>query len=147
MTIHILVGTTSGNTEALADVLHQQLETHNYQVQFHDEPKLEQIPTLNSEWLICVATHGAGDYADSIAGFIDELTSQQPDLSSVTVHLIAIGDSSYDTFCDAGKNTQSLVSALGAKVKDPVLFIDMQFDPDPEKTALTWLSQIKNLPA
>lgn len=145
MTIHILVGTTSGNTEALADTLHQTLEQRNFQVQFHDQPELSEVPTSNTLWLVCVATHGAGEYADSIAGFMEDLASTRPDLSSVKIALIAVGDSSYDTFCQAGTDAENLLNTLGARFISNKLTIDMQTDPDPEQTALNWLNTIDDL--
>lgn len=139
MNIHILVGTTSGNTEYLAEQLHDQLKEEGQSVTFHDQPELADVPTSECLWLLCIATHGAGEYADSIAPFMEALQQQQPDLSGLQFAIIAVGDSSYDTFCQAGRDAEALLLERNATMITEPLTIDMLLELDPEAAALTWL--------
>lgn len=142
MHFQILVGTTSGNTEYLAEQMATELRRAGHQTTVHDQPELSELPydaETNAHWLICVATHGAGEYAESIIGFIEAIKADQPDLSNVKMAIIAIGDSSYDTFCQAGKDCEALLLELGATLIHPTLTIDMFNDLDPEQSAAVWL--------
>lgn len=141
-TIEILVGTTAGNTEFLAAELELQLQQQGLQTNFHDAPAWHEV-NADNPWLLCISTHGAGEYAESIASFMDELASQQPDLSGLRYALISVGDSSYDTFCQAGSDANTLLQALGAQPISPLLTIDMMLDMHPENTAKHWLAGIE----
>ena len=138
---HILVGTTSGNTEYLAEHLGDVAAEHGHTHTLHDQPNLSEVPTQETHWLVCVATHGAGEYAESMLGFIEQLQQQQPSLATVKVAIVAVGDSSYDTFCQAGKDCETLLLERGAHLICPVLTIDMFNDLDPEQSASQWFQQ------
>ncbi len=139
--IKIIVGTTAGNTEFLAAEIEQKLNSLGYSTQFHDYPKWADID-FDSTFLFCIATHGAGDYAESIADFMEQLEQERPDLTHINYALIAIGDSSYDTYCYAGIHAYNLLQELGAKELLPMLSIDMMTTIEPELVALEWLNQI-----
>ena len=139
MSIQLLIGTTSGNTEYLAEALATMLNQAGIETNLHDQPDLKTVPCRDASWLICVATHGAGEYAESIDQFMHDLATEKPDLRSVRAAIVSVGDSSYDTFCQAGIDAQQLVSDLGATLISERLDIDMMLDPDPEATASSWL--------
>lgn len=140
MTVHVLVGTTSGNTEWLAESLAEILEQQGIPTQLHDQPQLHEVPFQQCTWLICVATHGAGEYAESIDQFFQDLAAQQPSLANVRAAILSIGDSSYDTFCQAGIDAEALLRKLDANLICDRLDIDMLNDLDPEATATQWLN-------
>lgn len=139
MNIHILVGTTSGNTEYLAEQLQGELTSQGHTVVFHDQPDYANVPQSDCLWLLCIATHGAGEYADSIAPLMETLQREQPLLSALKFAIIAVGDSSYDTFCQAGRDAESLLLELSAQQIAEPLTIDMLLELDPESTASDWL--------
>lgn len=140
-TIDILVGSTAGNTEFLAAELEQFLLQSGHKTHFHDYPKWAEID-FSHPMLLCLATHGAGEQAESIIEFFEQLEKHQPNLSQLHYALIAVGDSSYDTYCLAGIQANNLLQALGAKELFPFLQIDMQLNDQPEITALDWLKNI-----
>lgn len=144
MAVHILVGSTSGNTEYLAETLHQYLQENNLTSHFHDVPSLDEIPLENTTWLICVATHGAGEFAESIAEFMEDLSQHRPSLTKISYALIAVGDSSYDTFCQAGIEAEKLLNDLKATPLCDRLNINMATEMDPEGSAKAWLEKISN---
>lgn len=142
MSIHILVGTTSGNTEFLAETLQTTLEAAGHSTQMHDQPEITEVPLQNTQWLLCIATHGAGEYAESIIDFMQDLADQRPDLKSVRCAIVSVGDSSYDTFCQAGIDAQALLNELNAELIGEPLEIDMMLDLDPEASAKNWIKNI-----
>ncbi|MGX5915302.1 flavodoxin domain-containing protein [Aliidiomarina sp. Khilg15.8] len=143
MPTHILVGSTSGNTEFLAQELSDALEADGHTVIFHDQPDYQEVPQTDCCWLLCIATHGAGDYADSIIEFMHAIAHHQPDLSKVKAAIVAVGDSSYDTYCKAGDDAESLLSQCGVTWIAPRLNLDMMLETDPEQSALDWLKTWK----
>lgn len=137
--IDILVATTSGNTEYLADQLSAQLIKSGHSTEVHYEPDYQQL--VNAEaatWLCCIASHGAGEYADSMIDFAEQLSAQQPDLPLLQFAVIAVGDSNYDTFCAAGRDCDERLQKAGAKQLLERLEIDMAND-DPEQKSTIWL--------
>lgn len=137
--IDILVATTSGNTEYLADQLSAQLIAAGYTTELHYEPDYLQLVTTDAAtWLCCIASHGAGEYADSMLDFAEQLSAQQPDLPQLQFAVIAVGDSNYDTFCAAGRDCDERLQQAGAKKLVERLEIDMAND-DPEQKSTLWL--------
>lgn len=143
--IELLVATTSGNTEYLADQLAESLQAHGFTATVHYEPDyhtlLEQQTAAGQCWLCCVASHGAGEYADSMLDFIEQMVQHSPDLSGLQFAVIAVGDSNYDTFCAAGRDCDTRLAQLGAMRLLERLEIDMSCD-DPETKAQQWLEQL-----
>ncbi|MBP8227422.1 MAG: flavodoxin domain-containing protein, partial [Pararheinheimera sp.] len=93
------------------------------------------------------STYGAGDLPDNIQPFVDQLAQDQTDLTTVSYAVITLGDSSYDTFCLAGKKISDLFASLGASLLLPGLDIDVLTAELPEDQALVWLPEfIKTLP-
>ncbi|QTF92809.1 flavodoxin domain-containing protein, partial [Halomonas sp. BM-2019] len=109
-----------------------------------DQPDITEVPIEKAEWILCIATHGAGEYADSIFPFMQALTDQKTNLSTIQYALIGIGDSSYDTFNQAGQDAQNLLTRLGARARYEPLTIDMLTEVDPEGVAINWLDQWKD---
>lgn len=134
----IFVGSVLGGTEFVADRLAEQAEQAGYEVDvISDFSQFTPALYQNSLWVICTSTHGAGDIPDNIQPFADWLT-QKPDLSAQPFGLLGIGDSSYDTFCNAAKTLQSHLLTCQASPKGEIKLIDVQTDPFPEDPALEW---------
>lgn len=138
--IDILVGTTLGNAEYVADELAAVLTDLGHQNQIHLAPKLTDM-TPNSLWLIVSSTHGAGDLPDNLVPLYDEILSQKPDLSETNYAICAIGDSSYDTFCEGPEKLARALTECHAKAYVDKIQIDVQYDHIPEDPALAWLAQ------
>ncbi len=142
MDIEIIVGSTLGTAEYVADELQAKL-CDQHQVQIHLNADIKQLNT-NAIWFICSSTHGAGDVPDNLQPFYQSLLEQKPDLSSLRYLVIAIGSKSYDSFCQAGKDLDHLLAQLGATPLVERLEIDVDTDPVPEEPAIEWLLRIKN---
>lgn len=144
--IEILVGSQMGAEEYAAEQVAETLEKAGYEVKLHLTPDLTLI-TRHSIWLVVTSTYGAGDLPDNIQPFVDQLAQDQTDLTTVSYAVITLGDSSYDTFCLAGKKISDLFASLGASLLLPGLDIDVLTAELPEDQALAWLPEfIKTLP-
>ncbi len=138
--IDILVGTTLGNAQYVADELSAVLSELGHKSIVHMTPKISELDP-RSLWLIVSSTHGAGDLPDNIMPFLKDILSQKPDLSGTKYTICAIGDSSYDTFCLGPKKLDQALKNCGAKIYVNKILIDMQYDHVPEDPALAWLEQ------
>ena len=149
----IIVGSMLGGTEYVAEACEEQLNILDHQVNLHLKPDFTSIlndtfaqkTTKKSVWLICTSTHGAGDFPDNIQAFVSDLKNCEQDLSSINFMIIAIGDSSYDTFCKAGYKLNKLLKTKGCIELIEINMLDMSEDIDPEALAQKWLKDKKDL--
>ena len=141
----IIVGSMLGGAEYVAEACEETLTALGHQVELHFQPNFAQISHENQHWLICTSTHGAGDFPDNIQAFVKDLKNCEQDLSSINFFIIAVGDSSYDTYCKAGYDINNLLISKGCSQLIDVKTMDMSQDIDPEDLAQQWLSQNKDL--
>lgn len=139
--IQILVGSQMGAAEYVAEQVAETMVLGGYEVNLHLTPDLDQIIS-SSHWLLITSTYGAGDLPDNIQPFADRLAQDRPDLTTVSFAVITLGDSSYDTFCQAGRTFSDLLQQLGAKPLLPSLEIDVLEADLPEDQAVRWLPEL-----
>ncbi|KGK02234.1 MULTISPECIES: flavodoxin domain-containing protein [unclassified Pseudoalteromonas] len=136
--VNLIVGSQMGSAEYVAEQLSDALNNQGINTQLHDQPEFSEIDQQNTIWLICTSTYGAGDYPENLINFVDEL-SQVDDLSHLKYTVIALGDTSYDTYNLAGRNIDTLLSQKGAIQLAPRLELNILDEVLPEDTALAWL--------
>jgi len=141
----IIVGSMLGGSEYVAEACEETLTGLGHQTQLHFQPKLDEIPTENQTWLICTSTHGAGEFPDNIQAFAADLKNKDLDLSSTRLLTVGIGDSSYDTFCQAAIKLENLSISKGCKPITEKCLLDMSQDIDPEALAQAWISENSDL--
>ncbi len=142
--ITLITGSTLGGAEYVGDQLAEILEADGHQTTVINEAAISDIRNCPLA-LVITSTHGAGDYPETIETLMEQLETQKPDLSGLRYGIIAIGDSSYDTFCGAGRKADALLEKLGGKRIGQRLEVDVSATPMPEEPAEVWLSQWKNL--
>jgi len=136
----IIVGSMLGGSEYVAEACEGVISSKNYTANVHLSPVFSEIPSENQTWLICTSTHGAGEYPDNIKAFATDLENCDQDLSTTSFAVIGIGDSNYDTFCQAAKNIENTLISKGCiKIIETKLY-DMQEEIDPEEDSEIWLS-------
>ncbi|WP_351010606.1 FMN-binding protein MioC [Shewanella sp. S1-58-MNA-CIBAN-0166] len=142
--VALLVGTTLGCSEYVADEMAAQLDELNHQTKVFIEPNIDELADF-PVWILVCSTHGAGDLPDNIVPFHKQLMIEMPDLNHIKFALCAIGDSSYDTFCQGPEKITALLLQNGSKAIVDKIQIDVQRDPIPEEPALAWLLQWQHL--
>lgn len=147
--IEILVGSTLGSTEYVAEATQPFLEDAGFSTQVHFVPDLTNLNMTEQTakiWLICLATHGAGDYPDNFKAYIEQIKNLKGDLKNVRFGLVGIGDSNYDTYCYAAKNLDALLNEHGATRIGDIFCIDVVDSPIPEDKVVEWIpTWIKDL--
>lgn len=84
---------------------------------------------------VVISTHGEGDPPDSAMPFMDFLRgARAPKLPELSYSVLALGDSSYDHFCRAGRDLDARLRALGATPLGELTECDLDF----ERNAAKW---------
>jgi len=138
--IHILVGSTLGGTEYVAEAAQTLLEEVGFDSEIHFDPDLNSLSLSEDEiWLICLSTHGAGDYPENFKPFVEQLQGVNAPISDVRYGIVGIGDSNYDTFCEAAKNIDYILEEMGAVRIGDRFEIDVVEQPIPEDSISMWI--------
>ncbi|WP_299008630.1 flavodoxin [uncultured Shewanella sp.] len=144
--INLVYGTVYGSAQYVAETIKIALLDAGNEVGLHQADDLEGfIPPQNEILLIVCATTGQGDVPDDIYPWFSELKNAAPYLPNLEYSVIALGDSSYETFCGAGLQFDALLSELGAKRLGEVLKIDAGETMEPEVEALKWIESWQSL--
>ncbi len=140
--IAIMVGSVYGGAEYVAEQAVPLLERKGYQVQWFQPPELDAVLAFEPDcWLVITSTTGQGDIPDVLFPFYAACRDRFPLLTGKQYAVIALGDSSYDTFCAAGKQLAELLAELQGTAVAPLLEIDAGETLQAEDVALPWLEQ------
>jgi sulfite reductase (NADPH) flavoprotein alpha-component len=137
--VTVVHGTQTGNSHRLAERLRERvgalgLEARN--VRACDYPARE----LKSEKLVhfVVSTQGDGDPPDDARALFDFLMSPRaPRLEQLSYSVLALGDSSYAKYCEAGRVLDERLAQLGATRLAPRTDCDVDF----EDVAAPWIER------
>jgi sulfite reductase (NADPH) flavoprotein alpha-component len=126
----VLFGSESGNSEALADATAKAARQCGFNSRVWDmadtEPKdLVDLQNL----LVIVSTWGEGDPPETAEPFFRELMGgAAPRFPKLRYSVLALGDTSYEQFCAAGKAVDSRLEFLGAQRIYPRVDCDVDYD-------------------
>jgi Flavodoxins len=139
--IHLVIGSTLGAAEYVAEHLAEQLTAQGHTTESHNPARLDEL-ALKAEDIILVvtSTHGAGEIPDNLQPFAAELAERKPDLGAYRFAVVALGDSNYDTFCAGGKQMEQLLLDCGSQEMGDRFDIDVTSHDIPEDAADIWLS-------
>ncbi len=138
--LHILYGSQTGNCESLANDAAATAKTHGLMpvVKSMDEVEISQLAKMDY-LLIITSTYGEGAMPDNAEMLWEAANSDAaPNLANVNYAVLALGDTSYDLFCQAGIDWDNRLQALGGKR----LFDRVDCDVDFEAPAEKWLSEV-----
>lgn len=136
--LHILFGSQTGNAEALAQSAAKVARDSGLVpvVQALGEVDIEIFASMRHV-LIITSTYGEGEMPDNAQLFWQAISaSTAPRLEQMNFAVLAIGDTGYDGFCQAGKFIDMRLEQLGAKR----LADRIDCDIDYEEPSQQWLS-------
>jgi len=140
--IAIMVGSVYGAAQYVAEQAVAPLTQLGYQVALFEAANLDEVLKFNADiWLVISSTTGQGDIPDNLLPFYLEVKNRFPLLTGKQFAVIALGDSSYDTFCGAGEQLHELLLEVQGTELAPMLRIDAGETLEPETIALPWLQQ------
>lgn len=139
-TITILYGSQTGNGRGVATELAEKAQAQGYAVNLvsmgdYKARQLKQETLL----LLVVSTHGEGDAPDDAIELHKFLSSKRaPKLDNLNYSVLALGDSSYEFFCQTGKDFDARLAALGATAISPLIECDVDY----EELATAWQESV-----
>lgn len=136
----ILYGTQTGNGKKIAEQLSAGLKAQGGDVSLSNMKDYRPQQLKQEQRLvIVVSTHGNGEPPDDARAFFNFIQSARaPRLEKLEYSILALGDSSYDEFCQAGALLDARFTELGAKRALDRVDCDVDF----AKPAKAWQEQV-----
>ncbi|PFG55180.1 sulfite reductase (NADPH) alpha subunit [Vibrio sp. ES.051] len=134
--LSIIFASQTGNAKGVAEALEQQAKAEGIAVELFDASDYKgKNLTKETHVIIVASTNGEGEAPDNAIELHEFLQSKKaPKLSNLQYGVIALGDSSYEFFCQTGKDFDAYLSKLGATP-----FIErLDCDVDYEASATEW---------
>lgn len=136
--VHFLFGTQTGNAETVAEDAAQAARSRGCEtkVKALDDVSMDDLEKMEKV-VVAVSTYGEGEMPDNAELFWEALSaSTAPKLDKLQFGVIALGDTGYDQFCNAGKLIDTRFEQLGAKR----LLDRIDCDVDYEESTEAWVS-------
>ena len=140
MKVAILSGSVYGAAEDVARVAQQVLQDGGFEAWHKPGVVLDELLAFAPEALLLVtSTTGMGELPGNIQNLYYALRDRFPAWSGLPGAVIALGDSSYDTFCGGGELMRELYAELGLREVVEMLRLDSSETVTPETDAEPWL--------
>jgi len=135
-----LWGSQTGSAQGLAMTFAKEAKRRGFAARAVDMEEYSGID-LASEKRICVvtSTYGDGEMPDNAQGFWDHLANgSAPNLADTEFAVLALGDTNYTLFCEAGKLFDKRLEELGARR----LMDRVDCDVDYEEPSQKWFDAL-----
>ena len=140
--ITLLYGSETGNAQGLAEILEERLSNigHNVTLKAMDEFKPKNLKNVEDLFII-TSTQGEGDPPDNAAELHEFIHGRKaPKLEGVRFSVLALGDQTYEFFCQTGKDFDKKLEELGAERLYERVDCDVDYEEDAEK----WMANVIN---
>lgn len=136
----VIYGSQTGNCAGLAKKFAKKLEEQGFRASLSSMSDFKTNGLKKVENLfILVSTHGEGDAPDNAVTFYEFLHSKRaPRLEGLRFSVLALGDTSYEFFCQTGKDFDKQLEALGGERLVPRVDCDVDFG----ESAAEWMNAV-----
>ncbi|RIP34818.1 assimilatory sulfite reductase (NADPH) flavoprotein subunit [Staphylococcus gallinarum] len=144
--ITVLYGSETGNAQSLGEIFADRLVEHNYTVKLSsmDDFKPKDLKKVEDLFVIS-STHGEGDPPDNALSFHEFLHGRKaPKLEGVRFSVLALGDESYEFFCQTGKDFDQRLEELGGERIVDRQDCDIDYDDLAEKWMNTNIEKLNS---
>ncbi len=135
-TMTIISASQTGNARRIAEQLSMDMDRNGFNVKLYRaaDYKFKRI-AQEKVLIIIISTQGEGQEPEEATALFNYLFSKKaPELAQTHFAVFALGDSSYEFFCRAGKRIDERLAVLGAKRLFPRVDADIDF----QQTADRW---------
>ncbi|MEW6999684.1 assimilatory sulfite reductase (NADPH) flavoprotein subunit [Colwelliaceae bacterium BS250] len=143
-TLTILYGSQTGNAKGVAEAVFASAESQGVTAKLVNMSDYK-AKNLKSEThlLIIASTNGEGEAPDDAIALHDFLSSKRaPKLESLQYSVLSLGDSSYEFFCQTGKDFDEKLANLGAKRIGDRVDCDVDYSEQAKAWQETTLKQV-----
>jgi sulfite reductase (NADPH) flavoprotein alpha-component len=136
----VLYGTETGNCRNLAGRFLRKAETAGVSAEMEDLADFNARKLNNLQNIVVItSTHGDGEPPEPIRPFVAYLQGRRaPGLQGKRFSVLALGDSSYEYFCQTGRELDTRLEELGGERIYPRVDCDVDFEEDSE----VWMSAV-----
>ncbi len=132
----VIYGTESGNSEVLADRTVKAAKKRGFQAVMKNMSEISPADLAKfSNLLVIVSTWGDGEPPESAVSFYKDFMAADLKLAGVKFSVCALGDTSYEKFCQTGKDIDSRLETFGATR----VTARQDCDVDYEESYVAWL--------
>lgn len=133
----VLYGTESGNTEALADRAVKDAKKRGFKAVMKNMADISPTDLAKEEnLLVIVSTWGDGEAPETAIGFHKEFMTADLKLDGLRFAVCGLGDTSYEKFCEIGKQFDARLEQMGGKRVSPRADCDVDY----EDTYTSWFA-------
>lgn len=140
--VTIIFGTESGNAEDLANMAKETLEGDGHPVQVLDagDVKAKDIESF-ANLLIITSTWGEGDPPSNAIDLVEALKADDADYNynNIKFSVLALGDTSYELFCQCGKDFDAALEKFGGSRMAKRVDCDVDFEEPYEQ----WIAEVQ----
>ncbi|MEM6726930.1 MAG: sulfite reductase flavoprotein subunit alpha [Pseudomonadota bacterium] len=136
--MHILFGSVTGTAENVARSAAKVAKARGHEVALSelDDVSMEDLAAMD-DVLVVISTYGEGEMPFNAEMFWDEIGAAPPVLKGLRYGVLALGDTAYEQFCQAGKDIDAKFAELGAERTIARADCDLNY----EKTAEEWIDR------
>ncbi|QCZ92537.1 assimilatory sulfite reductase (NADPH) flavoprotein subunit [Salinimonas iocasae] len=145
-TLTILFGSQTGNAKGLAESFQGKAEEAGFSSKLVSMADYKPRQLKNETHVVVfVSTHGEGDAPDDAIELHEFLAGKKaPKLPNLKYAVLGLGDSSYEFFCQTGKDFDSRLAALGASAIIPREDCDVDYDAQADSFAQKLVASLKD---
>lgn len=133
----VLYGTESGNSEALADRAVKDAKKRGFKAVMKNMADISPADLAKEEnLLVIVSTWGDGEAPETAVGFHKEFMTADLKLDGLRFAVCGLGDTSYEKFCEIGKQFDARLEQMGGKRVAPRADCDVDY----EDTYTAWFA-------
>ena len=131
-TITIISASQTGNARSLAERFHKYLSENNQKSDLINAADYNFKKIKDEKFLILIiSTQGEGEPPEEALSLYKFIMSKKaPNLNQLKYSVFALGDSSYDLFCQAGKDFDTRINELGGQKLLNRLDADIEYEND-----------------
>ena len=144
-TLTILFASQTGNAKGVATQVEASAKAAGINVVLKNIADYKAKSLKNETHLLVVAsTNGEGEPPDDAIEFHEYLLSKKaPKLPNLNYSVLSLGDSSYEFFCQTGKDFDERLLELGAKQVAPRVDCDVDYDTECDEWTLQIVEALK----
>lgn len=145
--VTVLYGSQTGNAKGVASQLQTQLQQAGHSAELYSlaDYNPRQLKKENYVALV-VSTHGEGDPPDDALAFHEFIHGKKaPKLDGLKYSVLALGDSSYEQFCQTGRDLDERFAELGAERLHDRIDCDVDYQGGAKQWAQQWQAEAEKL--
>jgi len=138
--IEVLYATMTGNAQDCAEALVSRLTKEGHTATMHDVADYDVASLTQTKFVfVCISTWGDGEPPSDGEDFYDAVQDLEPgSLSHIHFSVLSLGDTSYELFCQCGKDIDQAFERLGGTRVAPRMDCDIDF----EDNLTSWIDSV-----